>query len=214
MIICPACSTQNPNDGKFCIGCGIDLKETATQEKVLTDSVDAPVEPPPAPPQPEVPPEYLAPTVVGTPPESPAWWADYDGGSGYWERPGERSGYESPAEPEPTIISRPRQSSSAPPPSVPYGATPTRDRTLTLVLELVPAFFGFFGIGWMYGGNLAVGLILLIGIIVWNVIGLVVAGSTFGGSLCCTVPLNIVFMAISGYFLYDYTKKHPETFGS
>lgn len=185
MTVCPACGTQNPDDGKFCIGCGIDLRETATQEKLLTDSVDTPIEPP-APPRADVPPEYLAPTIAsGAPPVTPP-----------------------PA--EPTIFSQPAETYSA----TPSLATPAKDRTLTLVLELVPAFFGIFGLGWMYGGNLTVGLILLLGIIVWNVMGLVVAFFTAAVSLCCTVPLNIVFMAASGYFLYDYTKKHPETFGS
>jgi TM2 domain-containing membrane protein YozV len=194
MITCPACNTQNPDDGKFCIGCGIDLRESATMEKVLTDSVEAPAEPP-APPRDDVPPEYLAATVVSatpvTPPPTP----------------------QPPPAPEPAIISQPAQSYTTPPSSTPYEAAPTKDRTLALVLELIPAFFGFFGIGWMYGGNMTVGLIALIGVIVWNVIGLVIAFFTAGFSLCCTVPLNMAFMAVSGYFLYDYTNKHPETFG-
>jgi len=71
-----------------------------------------------------------------------------------------------------------------------------------LVLEILPAFFGIYGIGWLYAGRVATGLILLIVglIMIWGgyaaifVLGVL----TFGlGFLCiCAVLVLQLLIAI------------------
>lgn len=183
MITCPSCGTQNPDTGKFCISCGVDLTATATEEKLMTDSVaTASEETPAAPTPPEVPPEYISP-----PPPEPAF-----------------------TPPPPPPLYTPPQPSYSPPAAAPAGA---KDRTIALVLEVLPGVFGFLGIGWMYSGNIAVGLAWLLGVLVWNVIGLVAAFFTVGFSFCCTVPLTWALVGVSTYFLNEYTKQNAGMFG-
>ena len=38
-----------------------------------------------------------------------------------------------------------------------------RDPFMALLLEIVGGFFGFLGIGWVYAGQPAVGILLLVG---------------------------------------------------
>ena len=185
MITCPACGTQNPDTGKFCISCGVDLTATATEEKLMTDSVaTASEETPAAPTPPEVPPEYVSPP----PPPEPAFTPS-----------------------PPPLYTPPQQSySTTAAASAPAGA---KDRTLALVLEALPGVFGFLGIGWLYSGNTNVGLAWLLGVLVWNMIGLVAAFFTVGISFCCTVPITWALVGVSTYLLNDYTKKNAGMFG-
>ncbi len=185
MITCPACGTQNPDTGKFCIGCGVDLTATATEEKLMTDSVTTAAEETPSTfSPPEVPPEYIS----ASPPPDPI-----------------------PAPPPLTPpYTPPQQSYSA----VTSASVAAKDRTIALVLEVLPGIFGFPGIGWLYSGNIAVGLGLLLGVLVWNVIGIVIAIPTIGISLCCTVPITWVVVGVSTYFLNEYTKKNAGMFGA
>ncbi len=186
MITCPACGTQNPDTGKFCISCGVDLTATATEEKLMTDSVaTASEEMPAAPTPPEVPPEYVSPP----PPPEPAFT------------------------PPPPPLYTPPQPSYSTATSAPASAG-TKDRTIALVLEALPGIFGFLGIGWLYSGNTNVGLAWLLGVLVWNMIGLVIAFFTVGFSFCCTVPITWALVGVSTYLLNDYTKKNAGMFGA
>jgi hypothetical protein len=188
MITCPACGTQNPDTGKFCISCGVDLTATATEEKLMTDSVvTASEEMPAAPTPPEVPPEYIS-----TPSPEPAF-----------------------TPPPPPLYTPPQQSySTATTTPAPAGA---KDRTIALVLEALPGIFGFLGIGWLYSGNTNVGLAWLLGVLVWDAIAVVAIlltlPFTFGLTLCCcTWPINLALMGVSTYLLNDYTKKNAGMF--
>ena len=90
---------------------------------------------------------------------------------------------------------------------------PLKDRSIALILEILPAFFGIFGIGWIYAGNLAVGILLLAGVLVWDVIAVVINILSGGLGCFCTLPVAIVLIAVSAVSLHSYTKTHPEIFG-
>jgi hypothetical protein len=83
-----------------------------------------------------------------------------------------------------------------------------------MVLEILPGLFGIFGIGWIYSENTGLGTILLIGGIFWFLIIIAAAVITATAACFCTVPLSLVGTAISSFFLYQYTKQHPEIFGT
>lgn len=90
---------------------------------------------------------------------------------------------------------------------------PLKDHSLALLLEILPGIFGIFGIGWIYSGNTTTGIVWLISVLIWDCMALVVDILTGGGFLLCTIPINIALVAISGFTLESYTKKHPELFG-
>ena len=84
--------------------------------------------------------------------------------------------------------------------------TPQVDSTPTvaMLVELIFAMFGFFGVGWLYIGQFGVFFAMLIGF--WVLIGVEVALTlaTFGCIACIAYPLNIAFAVISAIRLRDY----------
>ncbi len=77
-----------------------------------------------------------------------------------------------------------------------------KDKGIAIVLEVIPALFGFFGIGWLYTGETGIGLTLLVSGIVLIVGGysLIFFGATlftaltaglgsFAFCLMCLLPL-------------------------
>jgi len=94
-----------------------------------------------------------------------------------------------------------------------YAARPLKDRNIALVLEILPGLFGLYGFGWIYSGNTSAGIMILIGGLVWAFIVVAAAMLTATAACFCTVPVNIVAVALSAFFLNGYTKKHTELFG-
>jgi TM2 domain-containing membrane protein YozV len=83
-----------------------------------------------------------------------------------------------------------------------------RDPFVALLLEVVGGFFGLLGIGWIYAGRPAKGILLLIGygLLHWT-IGLTLAFFT-SGTWCCIWPAqNLVVGAISGYLAYRWLER-------
>jgi hypothetical protein len=80
----------------------------------------------------------------------------------------------------------------APPLARPLDNTP-------VIVEAILAFFGFYGIGWMIAGETTIGVILLIAGFVWDAIFVVAAFTVIG--LCCVVPLQLIFVALSAFQL-------------
>jgi hypothetical protein len=70
-----------------------------------------------------------------------------------------------------------------------------------------------FGFGWIYSGNTGAGIAWLIGVLIWDVVAIIISLLTGGFGCFCTIPANIVLVAISAVTLNSYTKQHRELFG-
>ncbi|NDJ54965.1 MAG: hypothetical protein GYB68_17980 [Chloroflexi bacterium] len=79
-------------------------------------------------------------------------------------------------------------------------------------LEIMPAFFGIYGLGWLYVGKTRIGGILLalsVGYLALTCLLIVLTG---GSSMLVTSPLGWVFIGISVLQLNDYILDHPDQF--
>jgi hypothetical protein len=96
----------------------------------------------------------------------------------------------------------------------PYAPQGPKNRSTALVLEILPGLFGFPGFGWIYSGNAIIGLPLLLGALVWNILiacpGIILTG---GLGICCAIPMGWMVLAISVLWLNSYTREHTEVFG-
>jgi hypothetical protein len=97
------------------------------------------------------------------------------------------------------------------PPRVDF-TTPKKDRSLAIVLEIVPGLFGLLGIGWIYSGFTGAGLAWLVGFLLWNMIALVIAIFTAGIGCLCTLPVNLVVLIASVMALNSQILSHNEQF--
>jgi hypothetical protein len=104
------------------------------------------------------------------------------------------------------------QQPQAPYSQAPYGQVQKKDKSVAIILEILPAFFGILGIGWIYGGNTNGGIGWLIGFLVWNGIALFLDVVTLGIFLCVHIPVNIGLIALSTIMLNNYIKQNPEVF--
>jgi len=73
--------------------------------------------------------------------------------------------------------------------------------TLPVVIEAIAGLFGFFGIGWLMSGFTTTGLFLLIGGIIWDVVGLFLGIVTAGFGFACVGIVNIIVLVTSSIIL-------------
>ncbi|MBU0491975.1 MAG: HEAT repeat domain-containing protein [Chloroflexi bacterium] len=99
-----------------------------------------------------------------------------------------------------------------PPQTSGYALRPPKDQSLAFILEILPGLFGFLGLGWIYSGNTLAGILWLAGMLIWDLFVLVMALFTLGLSCICTLPVNLILLAVSSALLYQYIKQHPELF--
>jgi TM2 domain-containing membrane protein YozV len=142
-------------------------------------------------------------TAEGTTESPEATYSAPEPGSGEIPPPASQ---EKPAE---SIYSPPHQEPFT---QTPYGQEQKKDKSLAIILEILPAFFGILGIGWIYSGNTNAGIGWLIGFLVWNGIALVLDVITVGIFLCVHIPVNIGIIALSTIMLNNYTKQNPHLF--
>ncbi|MCL4394171.1 MAG: zinc ribbon domain-containing protein [Chloroflexi bacterium] len=90
---------------------------------------------------------------------------------------------------------------------------PLKDRSIAYILEILPGLFGILGIGWLYAGNTSAGIAWLVGVLIWDLMAIVIGLFSVGFGCFCTVPVNIVLIAVSTISLSNYVKAHPELFG-
>jgi len=83
-----------------------------------------------------------------------------------------------------------------------------RDPAVALFLEVIGGFFGLLGIGWIYAGRPAGGIVLLLGywLLDW-VIGLALAIGTLGAWCCVWPAQNLLFGLLSGYGVYRWLER-------
>jgi TM2 domain-containing membrane protein YozV len=93
-----------------------------------------------------------------------------------------------------------------------YSTTPKKDRSIAIVLEIVPGLFGFLGIGWIYGGFTGAGIAWLVGFLIWNMIALAICIFTVGVGCLCTLPINLVVLIASVIALNSQIQNHNEQF--
>lgn len=83
-----------------------------------------------------------------------------------------------------------------------------RDPAVALLLEVVGGLFGLLGIGWIYAGRPAGGILLLLGywLLDW-MIGLTLAIGTLGAWCCVWPAQNLLFGVLSGYGVYRWLER-------
>jgi hypothetical protein len=84
-----------------------------------------------------------------------------------------------------------------------------RRDTTPVVVEVICAIFGIYGVGWLMAGETTTGVLLLVGGLFWAA---VVATGTFftaGLGVCCFVPLHAAFIALSAVMLSNHIKRMP-----
>ena len=94
-----------------------------------------------------------------------------------------------------------------------YAPRLSKDKSIALILEILPGLFGLLGFGWIYSNQTNTGIIWLVGIIIWDIIALTIIALTAGFGCFCTLPVNIALIVISATQLNNYIKRHPELFG-
>ena len=83
----------------------------------------------------------------------------------------------------------------------PYGQ-PAKDPTAGLLLELI-GLLGFLGIGWIWSGETAIGIALLIGWFVFLGVEVLLSIVLIG---LCLIPLNFIIPIASGIILMNRLK--------
>jgi hypothetical protein len=83
------------------------------------------------------------------------------------------------------------------------GTMTRKDPLLALMLEVLGGFFGILGIGWMYAGQIPLGVAILVAyIVVADTLSCALAILT-AGLWCFVLPAqNLIFGALSGYLVY------------
>ena len=101
----------------------------------------------------------------------------------------------------------------SPSPAAPYSPRPPKDKSLALILEILPGLFGFLGFGWIYSNQTTTGILWLVGMLTWGIIALTILVVTGGFGCFCTLPVSIALIALSAMSLSNYANRHPELFG-
>jgi hypothetical protein len=184
-MICPNCDTTNPADAKNCINCGaplgneINLPRSTFSEGIPPEFIEIP----------DPSPQYTG----GEPQESPQTP----------ETPSERQVIDAASSPAESI-----------PPAGPVqakdagsGVAIKPGRELAILLEILPGLLGILGLGWIYAGNKSVGIALLIGYLIWDFAGLILAIATGFTACFFTLPINVIAIIVSVLLLNNYLEK-------
>jgi TM2 domain-containing membrane protein YozV len=76
-----------------------------------------------------------------------------------------------------------------------YGMPPVRSNRTPVVIEAIAALFGLFGLGWLYAGRNPTGILLLVGGILWDAIGVALLSTGIGA--VCFLPIHVILVTIS-----------------
>ena len=75
---------------------------------------------------------------------------------------------------------------------------------IAVLLELVGGYFGLLGLGWMFGGDLLRGILILFGYMILLGVGGFLVWITFGLLGLIFVPLYIIVPVISAFKAYQF----------
>jgi hypothetical protein len=78
--------------------------------------------------------------------------------------------------------------------------------TIAMIVEIVFGIFGAMGMGWLYAGNIPVGIAAFAGFLILLALELLGISITLGFAACLTIPLNIVIAVVSGIKARDYVR--------
>ena len=81
-----------------------------------------------------------------------------------------------------------------------------KNRDLAIILEFFFGIISVLGVGWIYSGKVGTGILLMVGLLAWNLLSIAIALTTNGLFLICTIPLDILTVTISTVMLNRYTK--------
>jgi ribosomal protein L40E len=213
MTVCPSCNTPNEDSAQFCINCGTPLVAPPQPEGAVACPSCGAANPPDA--------QFCV--KCGTPLNAAVIPGNEQPAAESVEAPSQPTPDFAPTPPEAPVPPEPKAAPASPlfttaagaaGAAAAPGASSRKELGLALMLEILPALVGFFGIGWIYSGNVTVGIVLLIGMLLWEGLGLVVALFSFGIGCLCLVPINLVVIAVSAYLLYGYARQHPELFSA
>jgi hypothetical protein len=87
-----------------------------------------------------------------------------------------------------------------------------RNRNTALILEAVFGLFGMLGVGWIYTGQTGLGVGILVTCLVIEFALCLGAVLSSGIGLICLVPIWLIAVVASVYYLNRYTIQHPELF--
>ena len=86
-----------------------------------------------------------------------------------------------------------------------YGPPPLRTNRTPVVIEALAALFGLFGLGWLYAGRNPTGIMLLVGGILWDAIGVALLSTGIGA--VCFLPIHVVLVTISAALLSNSIRR-------
>ncbi len=78
---------------------------------------------------------------------------------------------------------------------------------IAAIIELIGGYFGLLGVGWIYGGDLLKGILILIGYFILLGIGGTLTAITFGFLGLIFVPLYIIAPIISAIKVYQFANE-------
>jgi len=90
-----------------------------------------------------------------------------------------------------------------------------KDRNICIILEILPALLGFFGIGWIYAGRIAVGGPMLFAGMVLGLMALILFLLTGGFAIFLYIlcmPIMWFAIVVSAALLHRYTKSNEGMF--
>lgn len=76
-----------------------------------------------------------------------------------------------------------------------------------MIVELLGGLLGLYGVGWIVGGYVVTGALLLVGSFLLALLWIVVTLATVGVGLFCIIPLDLAILATSALTLKSRLKR-------
>lgn len=137
-------------------------------------------------------------------PYQPEWPVDPQDAS-TWPSNGRTQTYPNPAYPSRPLYP-PASVTPKAPPQVIYIVRDSPS-SAPVIIEVIGGLFGFYGIGWLVGGYVVTGTLMLIGSLLLTSVWLLVTIATVGVGLFCIIPANLAILLTSTLSLNSRLKR-------